>query len=441
MDTNKGIKLLRIVSLTLGIISMLFFLYTKICHAQGTQITTETQMPLLYGEGIGYDSSQIEFNQGIINQINAIGASTDTNAYNKTKYTGYGFYTIGAIKSSYYEIIAHCFPNQSTGNPSWSTEEISGFTAIKFELVNMNYNSYANIYRVDLDGTNVRYYGDTNASVTIYPYDFANQNQAGIYVWTQNVYKRDYLLWVNPDYYANGIIPDLSGTYSALARPYFTQDIENQEQATITGIFEKTALIAGAGQDLASLPPATMQSWLQGIIDTIWASANNKVQNLTSFFGPNFSIVTGKLTGILQGIHDIITVLNTAVGNDLTAGGIQNAWITDYQQSDIYTLVNVGTGIKNSLSNLGQAEPQAPRIIVNLGQNTFFGSVPEFEFSWLWYESNRTIITTFITAFWLVGLGIHLATQIPNIIRGASGSAHGIQNAVQPIEVHKDIYH
>lgn len=444
MNTNKGIKILRIVSLSLGIISMLFFLYTKICHAESQQVPFPNDIPYRPSWDYSPFKDNATAQNNLVNSAKQALADKGYNnnpdfmlafaSYNENDhlYTVRVWFNAGKNGNMYeygtYQM--HDWLSDNATRCGYISEQGTIYVTSTGELYSNSIgqapsaNSFQWVYTSEKTGKTMKI-GEVNGA-------------AGVVYSTTNVYD------------ITGSDMNSNTNIITIAKSGLTT--EEIIEAQITGIFENTELIAQAGSQttdtLDTLKQSTLKGWLQAIIDSIWKSANNKVQNLTSFFSPTFKFWTSiwshikdKIDGLVELITAIKEILQESIGNDLTAGGIQNEWITDYQQSDIYTLVNVGTGIKNSLSNLGQAEPQAPRIIVNFGNNTFFGNLPEYEFSWLWYENNRTVITTFITAFWLVGLGIHLATQIPNMIRGVSGSAHGIQNAVQPTEVHKDIFH
>lgn len=439
METSKGIKILRIVSLTLGIISMLFFLYTKIAHAESQQVPFPTDNPLQPSWDFSPFKDNTTAQNNLVNgvkqalidkgynnnpdfMITFVNYNTSNNIYecriyfnagrngNMYEYGTYLLYDWLTNESSRYGIIA-CY-----GTIYCTTDGQIYSNSIPTAP---NTNSYNNGFTSNINGISLKI-GDVNGR------NYPVYSSAYVYDITGN---------------------DLNNNTGIITVAQSGASTVEIIEAQITEIFENTELIAQAGSQttdtLDTLKQSTLKGWLQTIVDSIWKSANNKVQNLTSFFSPTFqfwssiwSHIKDKIDGIkddfeslLEKVETIVDILQEYVANDLTAGGIAQVWQTNFQASYVYTLITTGNSIKTALSSLGNTNATEPIITVNLGNNTFFGQTGEYIFRFGWYENIRTAVVTFITAFWIVGLGIHLFTQIPNMIHGVSGTAHGIQNA------------
>lgn len=423
MDTNKGIKILRIVSLTLGIISMLFFLYTKVCHAQ--EIATNGEFPL-YMCGYG------NYTDYLPDKVKPFITADLLNAYRTTAYSQLPSGITGETNcrtvlmydanpsATYFEIV-YDFSN-TRYELTCSTETLGTNVDIWYE-----YNARCNVRVYYSDGHYTlisRDWGNLNRRIRTS--DFLEVSD-GSYVinFDKNTSTLYYPMFAN---FENAFTSSKGFTYFSYPP---TTDPEFQDM--VQDVWQEGQIVIDSGTQatdtIGTLTNGNLKSWFQAIINSIWNFGNNTVNNLKQFFAPFFNRITTRFTELIELLTSIYNLLLEYIGNDLTPSGIAQVWQTNFENSFVYTLITTGNSIKTALSSLGNTNATAPVITVNLGNNTFFGQTGEYIFTFAWYENIRTGVVTFITAFWLVGLGIHLFTQIPNMIHGVSGTAHGIQNA------------
>ena len=433
MDKHETIQKLRIITLTLSIVLSVFFIATRIAHCEeGEVIYHPTEIPF----NASWDYSPFKDNrQAQQNAKTAIEQAFTAKGWTPDRYflTFYsmnnGIYTCrvwyngGRQNSGLYEYGTYLMEDWLSG-----TSNRSGIIAEQGTIsLTSNGELYDNSLPTQPDTNSFQNYFTNNVSTVTLTKGSINR---GVPV------------------YMVGYLTDITGNSLNVDTGNVTMVAEEEPapdwlESALIEVQEKTQIIAGdANQTIDTLSQAQLGNWFQNIIDQIHNSTVWAFNNLQSFFYPFtyniqkfLQIITDKIQNIVDGftifdeIKQILTVIKNAVANDLTAGGIAETWETNFQQSDIYRLVNFGKDVKTALQSLGNVEANAPVITVNM-DNTFFGNAGSYTFEFTWYDSIRTPIVTFITAFWLTGLAIHLLTQIPNMIHGVSGTAHGIQGAM-----------
>lgn len=451
MDANKGIKILRIVSLTLGILSMLFFLYTKIAHAETIQEPFPTDIPYMP------DWKYSPFKDNTTAQNNLINA---VNQY----FIDSGFGQVPEYMLGFNSVTNNIYSVQIWYNGGKNNGKYAYGTYMMNEWLNgsSSYCQYIATQATIFVTTNGEYYSGSASP--------SNKNRNYTTYWQNRSSTALKVGEINDNYvivYSNSQLEDVSysnNNYDTYSGYITIEEVTNGNgeltEGEVTETLEKAQIVIDGGvqatDTIGNAKVSTIQGFFQGIANAIWNNGQNLIANFKSFFQPFFSYwsslwssikdkideIKGDFESLLEKITAIVQILQQYVANDFTAGGIAQVWESNFTNSHINTLLTTGNNIKTALLELGDVEPNEPVITVNIQNNTFFGTTEEYQFNFTWYNNIKTPVLAFITAFWLVGLGIHLFTQIPNMIHGVSGTAHGIQNAM-PTETysHKDIYH
>lgn len=436
-------KVLRNISLTIGIICGVFLICTKIGHCENILPLTQTDiLPLQYGIGIGYDTNMGIITDTMIEQMIEY-PKNHSGVYNSQYYDGYDFFYLENMTSTHIDIVGFCHPKQGAGQIIWeTTTSTSGHVIVKAEIDMYSYSEYSNRYRFNIDGTNMQYMGDRGNTWQFTPSDIMTQNQGGAYEYLLNTNFQYYPIYVNQEFHALGFIPSLSGEYEALIMPRGGIDDSDILDA-LQSIVQDTADIAGIMGDytgtIADMQSNTLKNWLNNIITEIHNGTTTIVNNLKTAFQPFWNNVIGiwqtikdfwewlkekwnVIDSIESGIKTVIDILD----DDLTPQNIADTFVEGWQSITLYRVIQDGIYIKDAILSLGNVEPQAPTISITL-PSTFLGKEVTYTTDFAWYENVRTAVTTFFVAFITVGLGIHIFIQIPSYIHGMSGSAHGLQ--------------
>lgn len=418
-------KIIRNISLTIGIICGVFFICAKIGHCETLAEPYPTTYPMQPSWDFTPWINNAEAQQRIINTvdtwINTTSLSNKKYLLQISRASGNGTDVYMYYNNPYQAI----YPDAGT----YLLEEWLNDTETRFGIVGVRvtFNFDANGY-----ATSTPTYNHNSDNSFFNQYNGQKRSAVAI---TKGTVNNNYIFYVSSAWTK---LISQNNKMIDTQEPSIVQYVEPFPEAeeALQSIIPITSEIAEIGETvsgtLADMQQGTLRSWLNSIIQELHNGTTYIASAFSSAFLPfwnNFKNfvdwIKDKWT-IFNSIEDGIKTVINILDDDLTPQNIADTFIEGWQSITLYRVVQDGIYIKDAILSLGNVEPQAPTISITLPA-TFFGKEITYTTDFAWYENIRTAVTTFFVAFITVGLGIHIFVQIPSYIHGMSGSAHGLQ--------------
>lgn len=417
-------KVLRNISLTIGIICGVFFICTKIGHCETLPEPYPTTYPMQpawdYTPWINNTEAQQKIINTTNNWINATSLSDkkyilEMNRLSNGEYKVYMYYN-------------NPHPNLYPYAGTYMLEEWLNDETTRFGIVGVQVS-----FTFDINGNMLGSAPTYNHNTENGFKNFYNGQKRSAIAITKGEVNQQYIFYVSWAWTA--LTQDLLNDTQEPSIVQYVEPFPDAEQA-LESIIPITSEIADIQETvsgtLADMQQGTLKSWLNSIIQELHNGTTYIASAFSSAFLPfwnNFkdfyNWIKDKWT-ILDSIEEGIKTVINILDDDLTPQNIADVFIEGWQSITLYRVIQDGIYIKDAILSLGNVEPQAPTISITL-PNTFLGKEVTYTTDFAWYENVRTAVTTFFVAFITVGLGIHIFIQIPSYIHGLSGSAHGLQ--------------
>ena len=301
--TNKFYKILRIIFLTLAIISIVFTLCKKVglCASvdQGQNIFS-SYLPIPIGQGYGYNSNVFVYSSDmtdyIVNQLHT--DSSSSYLFNNPNYEVF-LVSLREVNPNT-NIVSFCVYGCDMTKLSFGTSDNSGKIRVTssgsggdYYQWYFNYNYSTNTW------VNWYYNGGYSFALDIYGQNcpFSDVPSGSGYAFSNNVNFSNYPLYADDSLtFPNG---DLVFYYPSVSGPNY-ESIEG----TVSDIFNYTEIISGVAEDMTTPTLfVRLYQWLLGIQQTIYGGFNTIWQNFRSLFKP----MIDNISNFFQWFHDKYT--------------------------------------------------------------------------------------------------------------------------------------
>lgn len=390
MKQNKLYKVLRIVFLTLAIISMVFALCRKVgLCASGGSVPSVSSLPLPVGAGWGNNFSLSEYEY--ILQI----AEQDRINCNDSGYTFIGAIVISEVSSDgSFRLRCYQGPGFSVSSPS--NFLTSNGSNLSWYYVNANNYGGCRELVFNSDGTfNNGWWRSSGAYITVNSNTFLSSlpdNSLGV------LYGHPYTgypIYINSDIVYDGVT-------------YFSNAPQHSQGGTLSDYSDQVqefidSDINGVDVDPPS-DPSSSSNWFQKVL--------NALKTINNSIGGGFSLISNGISGIY---------------GYFTEPFDQSAFESSFYSIPFVSDLRSLTGLVSSsgLFDWSSVSP-ASRVAFTFD---FGGAVlphHEYEINFDWYTGNvKTIILSVVTTFLVIGLLATIINQIPSIIHGHSGDKGG----------------
>lgn len=419
-STTKALKIIRIVSLTLGIICMVLFLWNKIAHAENTSVPYPAGAPYMPS----WDYSPFKDNaEAQANLVAGVQQALADKGFNNNPEFMITMLSFNSTNQTY-----NCrvyFNAGRNGNmfeygtylmQGWLNDESSrfGFSACYGEI---DCTTNGQVYRNGLPtAPNVNSFNNGYTS-----------DRSGVALQLGTCNGRNVVV------YSSAQVHDITGNDMNVDTGYITIE-ENTtggngelDEAVVTEALELAEVVINGGvQATDSIEDAkigTIQGFFQSVVNAIWNNGKNLIDNLKTFFTPMFNVIKqiwSLLGQILEKLEELLTWLQGADIEDPDTT-LTSVWTACYQASWVYSLVQIFTSLKTQIGSIGNTPTVAPVLTITVPDNALmrgFTRVVNFN----WYLDVKDTVIPIITAFATAGFGVYLFTQFPNVIHGVSGT-------------------
>lgn len=388
MKQNKLYKVLRIVFLTLAIISMVFGLCKKMGHcASGGSVPSVSSLPLPVGSGWGNLFTQSEIDTIVNLCIQDMETINDRDLWQ-----------IGAIvlsekddSSQKYRFNIYAAPGFSVSSPSdfWTS------SGSKFTWSNGNNYGGCRQLILNYDFTIDSFWWMSSGGMTINSSSFLSELPNNSLGFLYGHSYTGYPIYINSDVVFDGVT-------------YFTNAPQHSQGGTLTDYSEQVqdfidSDINGVDVDPPS-DPSSSPNWFQKIL--------NGLKTINNSIGGGFSWISNGISGIYGYFTEPFN---------------QSAFESSFNSIPLVSDLRSLTGLVSS-SGLFDWSSVAPASRVAFTFD-FGGAVlphHEYEINFDWYTGNvKTIILSVVTTFLVIGLLATIINQIPSIIQGHSGDKGG----------------
>ena len=368
MHDNKLFKILRIVFLTLAILSLVFTLSKKVglCAGESQTVPTVSGFPLAVNGSLGVPS-ECSYVKDALPLVYSMAISDSIFHENDASYTYFNFINEYSVAADYSYVVVECRSkrydsyNLEHYPPSFSiADPLSSFPSVTIGFTFENSSSYGKRYTINSDGTVTRGYTFNPKTYSVTVSDWLESTPSNGYTYKSTMSK--YPLWLSDNFYSvplNGYsdtFPFVRSSSGGTDSPGFADP--ELDWGAIDQILNTTQLIS----DTVDNTWTNFTFW-QRLLNTLVQGFNNFVytgqwllNNLVSFFKPVFDSILNALQWFVSFFNTLFSALTTFFESilDFVENGFQSVLtaITTFKNSVLGAFSSITTSISGFFSGL-----------------------------------------------------------------------------------------